>query len=402
MQSDDRYTVISADCHAGADLRDYKPFLESRHHGAFDDWADHYVSPFGDLAEPDADRNWDSDRRIRELEADGVVGEVIYPNTVPPFFPRGGLTALVPSAQEFELRLAGLRAHNRWLAEFCAAAPGRRVGVGQILLNDVDEAVRDVHWIADHDLRGVLLPGVPPGAPIEPLHSRAYDPVWGACEERGVVINTHGGSASPDYGEFPGSQLLWLMETTWFSHRPFWTLVLSGVFDRFPALRMSLAEQGSGWIPATLDAMDGHYSSIAGGGIGELRSLDELRLSRLPSEFWHTNCYVAASFMHPSDCARRAMVGADRIMWGSDYPHLEGTFPFTLEALQRTFADVEPTEAQAMLGGTVAALYGFDMAVLAKVAAGCGPLVGDVAKGLDVVPEGARSLAFRERPPLNV
>ena len=92
------------------------------------------------------------------------------------------------------------------------------------------------------------------------------------------MINTHGGSASPDYGEHPGSQLLWLMETTWFSHRPFWTLVLSGVFDRFPALRMSLAEQGSGWIPAALEAMDGHYSSIAGGGIGELRSLDELRL----------------------------------------------------------------------------------------------------------------------------
>jgi predicted TIM-barrel fold metal-dependent hydrolase len=402
VNDDDRYTVISADCHAGADLRDYKPYLESRYHDSFDDWADDYVNPFEDLSKPDADRNWDSDRRLGDLEADGIVAEVIYPNTVPPFFPGGNLTALVPSAADFELRLAGLRAHNRWLAEFCAAAPGRRAGIGQFLLNDVDEAVRDVHWIADNGLKGVLLPGAPPGAPIEPLHSRAYDPVWRACEERGVVINTHGGSSSPDYGEYPGSQLLWLMETTWFSHRPFWTLVLSGVFDRFPGLRMALAEQGSGWIPAALRAMDSHYSSMAGGGIGELQSLDEMRLSHLPSEFWQTNCYVTASFMHPYDCERRAMIGADRIMWGSDYPHLEGTFPFSLESLQRTFAGVEPTEAQAMLGGTAAALYGFDMAELAAPAAKCGPRVGDVAAGLEAVPEGARSLAFRERPPMNV
>ena len=96
------------------------------------------------------------------------------------------------------------------------------------------------------------------------------------------------------------------------------------------------------------------------------------------------------------------MIGADHIMWGSDYPHLEGTFPFSLEALQRTFSDVEPTEAQAMLGGTAAALYGFDMAALATVAAACGPRVSDVTKGLDAVPQGSRSLAFRERPPLNV
>ena len=69
----DRYTVISADCHAGADLLDYRPFLEARYHDAFDDWAASFVSPYGDLVQPDANRNWDSTRRMRELEADGVV-----------------------------------------------------------------------------------------------------------------------------------------------------------------------------------------------------------------------------------------------------------------------------------------------------------------------------------------
>ena len=403
MLPEDRYIVISADCHAGAALRDYKPYLESRHHEAFDDWADHYVSPFGDLDRPDADRNWDSERRNRELEDDGIVAEVLYPNTVPPFFPRGGLTALVPSAAEFQYRLVGLRAHNRWLADLCAARPAQRAGIGQILLNDVEEAVRDVHWIADHGLRGgVLLPGVPPGARIPPLHARIYDEVWRTCEERGVILNAHGGSASPDYGDHPGSQLLWLMETSWFSHRPLWTLVLSGVFDRFPFLRLVLAEQGSSWIPPALDAMDQHYASMAAGGVGELRTLEGLHLERMPSEYWHTNCFVAASFMHPADCARRALVGSDRIMWGSDYPHLEGTYPFSREAIKRTFAGIDSEETQALLGSTAAAVYGFDLTALARRAARCGPLVGEVAAGMEGVPAGARSLAFRDRPPLNV
>ena len=82
------------------------------------------MSPYGDLVQPDADRNWDSTRRMRELEADGVVAEIIYPNTIPPFFPTGGsLVATAPTADDFELRLAGLRAHNRWLADWCERVP---------------------------------------------------------------------------------------------------------------------------------------------------------------------------------------------------------------------------------------------------------------------------------------
>ena len=139
----DRYTVISADCHAGAALPDYRPYLEARYHGEFDRWLAGYENPFRDLTAPDANRNWDSDVRRSALEADGIVAEVIFPNTVPPFFPTSGLVTPTPPAADYPLRLAGLRAHNRWLAEWCAELPGRRAGIGQILLNDVDEAVRD-------------------------------------------------------------------------------------------------------------------------------------------------------------------------------------------------------------------------------------------------------------------
>ena len=400
----DRYIVISADCHAGADLRDYKPYLESRYHDTFDDWADNFVNPYGDLVKPDADRNWDSAHRTRDLEDDGVVAEVLYPNTIPPFYPKGGLTALSPAAEEFELRLAGLRAHNRWLAEFCAELPGRRAGVGQILLNDTDEAVRDVHWIADNGLKGgALLPGMPPGVPVPPLHAPDHDPVWRACEERGVLIAAHGGSSSPDYGMYPASLSMWLMEVTWFSHRPLWSLILSGVFDRFPGLRLVLAEQGSDWIANALQTMDQFQFQIERGGIGELRFVEPQMLERAPSDYWHENCVVAASFLHRSDCERREKIGgASHIMWGSDYPHSEGTFPFSEAGIRKTFAGLDRAEVQQMLAGTAAEVYGFDLDALAPIAATCGPEVDVVAGGLDEVPVGATSMAFRDQRIRNV
>lgn len=399
----DRYAVISADCHAGADLLDYRPFLESKYHDAFDAWAATFVSPYGDLVQPDADRNWDSTRRMRELEADGVVAEIVYPNTIPPFYARGSLVATAPSADDFEFRLAGLRAHNRWLADWCAEYPARRAGIGQMLLNDVDEAIRDVHWIADHGLRGgVLLPGVPPDSPIPPLHARRYDPVWRACEERGVIVNAHGGSSSPDYGDHPATLSLWIMEAAWFSHRPLWTFILAGVFDRFPNLRLVLAEQGSGWIRDALDVMDNFYAQISQGNVGVMRFVDPQLLERSPSEYWRTNCAVAASFLHREDCARRHGIGVDHVMWGADYPHLEGTTPFSEEAIRMTFAGVPEAEVRAMLGENAARVYGFDLDQLNPLAEQFGPRVDAVMAGLDAIPEGAASMAFREHAPANV
>src|SRR3984957_11540932 len=193
-QDMDRYTVISADCHAGADLPDYRPYLEARLHEEFDRWLADYSNPFRDLNAPEANRNWDSAVRQAALEADGIVAEVVYPNTVPPFFPASGLVTPTPPADEYERRLAGLRAHNRWLSDWGAELPGRRAGIGQILLNDVHDAVDEVNWIADHGLTGgLLLPGAPPGSGLDPLHSPAYDPVWGGWEGGGVVVNVHGG-----------------------------------------------------------------------------------------------------------------------------------------------------------------------------------------------------------------
>lgn len=393
----DRYTVISSDCHAGADLADYRPYLEERWHEAFDRWLEGYESPFRDLTAPDANRNWDSGVRQAALEADGIVGEVVYPNTIPPFFPTSGLVTPTPPSADYEMRLAGLRAHNRWLAEWCAQVPGRRAGIGQILLNDVGEAVQDVNWIADHGLRGgALLPGIPPGSGIDPIHSPVYDPVWQACEERGVVVNVHGGGGSPNEGWFPATLVLFVLEASFFSHRPVWSLVMGGVFDRFPELRLVVAEAGSKWIPGTLKAMDAMQAKQDEGRIGALTFIEPFRLSRKPSEYWATNCWVGASFMTREDAVDRELIGVERIMWGSDFPHEEGTFPFTREALANTYSGMDPAEVALMVGGNAAQVYGFDLHHLDLIAAEIGPVIAEVAQPLDRRPA-TPSLAFEPR-----
>src|SRR4051794_11297158 len=124
----DHLVLISADCHAGANHETYRDYLDPAYREQFDDWRGQYSNPFRDLTRGDRDRNWDDGRRIRELEADGVVGEVIFPTPTPPFFPTGAVIARPPAPEEYELRLAGIRAHNRWLADWCAGHPERRAG----------------------------------------------------------------------------------------------------------------------------------------------------------------------------------------------------------------------------------------------------------------------------------
>src|SRR5205823_7328246 len=167
------YTLISSDCHAGASHDTYRTYLDEKYLDDFDAWRAKYKNPFRDLQGSDRDRNWNSERRIAELAADGIVGEVIFPNTVPPFFPSMALLARPPSPDDYELRLAGARAHNRWLADWCAEYPLQRAGIGQIFLNDVDDAIAEVRWVKEHDLRGgILVPSVPPDAKhIDPLYS---------------------------------------------------------------------------------------------------------------------------------------------------------------------------------------------------------------------------------------
>lgn len=396
VNGSDHYTLLSADTHAGGSHEQYREYLDPKYRDEFDAWRNRYKNPFKDLHGHLRTRNWDDERRFQELEDDGVVGEVIFPNTVPPFFPTGAVIARPPTPEQYELRLAGIRAHNRWLADFCSNAPERRAGVGQIFLNDVDDAVEDIRWIAEHGLRGgVLLPGRPDDAThIPPLYDPVLDPVWRACEELDLPITHHSGQGSPDYGKFPFAMTLWIAETSWFSHRPLTHLIVGGVFERFPGLKFVMTEQGCAWIPSVLQMLDTFHAQMQSGRIGEIKYDDSAKMAMKPSEYFSRNCYVGVSFPNPTEARAMRTVGLDRVMWGSDYPHDESTYPYTTAGLRRAFAEWEPAEVRQVVTENCAAVYGFDPVALAPIAERVGPTVEQVAEPLATVPDGHNSPAF--------
>jgi predicted TIM-barrel fold metal-dependent hydrolase len=394
----ERLTLITADAHAGGNHEQYRECLEAKYLDEFDRWRGAYSNPFKDLTTGQRTRNWDDERRVSEMEADGVVAEVTFPNTIPPFFPTGAVIARPPAPDEYELRLAGIRAHNRWLADFCARHPERRAGIGQVFLNNIDDAIADAIWCHEHGLRGgILVQPVPDDMKhIKPLYAPDHDPLWAVCEERGIVVNTHsGGAGLPDYGPYRAAGVLWIAEQTFYSHRPVMQMLAGGAFERFPNLKFVLTEQGCSWIPGMLQQLDFfHMQMRTTGRIGELKYEPDDILPLKPSEYFARNCWVGVSFPSPAEARARHAIGVDRFLWGSDYPHDESTYPHTREGLRRAFHDAPVDELRAVLGGNAAALYNFDLAALAPHAARCGPTVAELREPFEGVPDGNRSPAF--------
>lgn len=388
--ADERYIVISADCHAGGSHAAYRDYLDPDLRDDFDAWRGRYKNPYRDLGDDRRLRNWDTEMRNRQQEADGVVGEVLFPNTVPPFFPSFVLFAKPPTPEEYRHRRAGVHAHNRWLVDFCAEAPERRAGVGQIFLNDVDDAIDDVRWIKEHGLRGgILLPNIPPDVKwVKPLYDPVYEPLWSLCEDLEIPVNVHSGTGNPDYGPYPTSMLLYINEVVFYSQRPFVQLMLAGVLERHPRLKLVLTEAGCSWVPPLLEGLDRILDMIrTQGATGEIRYTDDQVLKRRAVEYFHQNVWMGVSMPSDADVAVRHEIGIDRFMWGSDYPHDEGTHPYTREHLRARFSSIDPAEVRKLLSENAAALYDFDLDALRPLADRIGPTVGEVATPIDEVPE---------------
>lgn len=392
--TDDRYVIISADCHAGGSIDTYAEYLDPAFRQEFADWRGAYSNPFRDLQGDGRTRNWDSERRFAELEKDGQVAEVVFPNTVPPFFPTGMLVARPPDASDLTRRWAGLRAHNRWLADWCSEYPDRRVGIAQIFNNDIDEAVAEAKWAFERGLKGILVPGVPDDTDIEPLYSAYYDPLWATCQDLGLLVHHHAGSGHPDYGQHPSSQFMWAIETEWHAHRVFWQVLMSGVFDRFPDLKFVMTEQGCSWIPGVLRQLDGMHYAASTGRMGELKMDPSAMLQMLPSEYFQRNVWVGVSFPGKREAKAMRQLGLDKVMWGSDYPHHEGSSPHSKALLRRAFSDWSSDDLDQILTKTAAGLYGFDVSKLEGRAAEVGPTAAEIAEPLDGIPAGATSPGF--------
>jgi predicted TIM-barrel fold metal-dependent hydrolase len=177
-------------------------------------------------------------------------------------------------------------------------------------------------------------------------------------------------------------------------------MIFAGVMERHPSLRFVFTEQGTAWIPETLATLDNYYARMAGAGGSQEHEWGAgvmTRLTLTPSEYWARQCHVGSSFIRRHEVGLREQVGVEKIMWGSDFPHKEGCWPFSKEHLRLAFAGIDPTEVQAMVGGNAARVYGFDLDALSPIAARIGPRVDDVAVPLssaDIPAEAMRCPAF--------
>ncbi len=416
MEEQRRQVVISTDGHAGADLWDYKPYLESRYHEQFDAWASTFHDAWAEdtdqarplnhrlgVASATAPLNWDAEMRLEYLDGQGIAAEVLFPNTAPPFYPSGALTSPGPrSSEEFELRFAGLRAHNRWIADFCSEAPNRWAGFAQVFLDDIDAAVAEVRWAKEAGLRGVLLPS-DHVLKMANLYYPHLDPLWAACAEVELPVHRHASFPTESVRDGGNaSALIGMLETQFYILRSIGHMILSGAFERHPDLMFVITEiTAASEIPAYLMRLDG----MAGMGLGAGTPLYEhikdaaAALHRKPSEYFATNCYVAG----PTHDLRAAFdLGTPNIMWGADVPHAEGTSPFTLEVLRTTMHDLPDTDITALLSTRAADVYGFDLDALQAVADRIGPTLEEIKTPLPPeqrprFPEDTRCTVFLDR-----
>jgi len=314
---------------------------------------------------------FDSDRRLKELEQEGIVGEVLFPNAVP-----FGRSFGVGDAYPVELREAGARAYNRWLADFCREAPGRRAGMAVVPLHDIDRAVRELHTAKENGLKGVLLPNYWSTEAIPPYLDSRYEPFWSACVDTGMPINVHGGASIGDvdmakYGV--PAMLTYATETTFLSTRALTLLIWGGVLERHPDLTFVITESKADWVPSRLAFLDGVYND-------QLFAHVKDSVKHKPSEYWNRQCYVAASFMARDEALMRHEIGLDRLMWGADYPHFEGTWPHTDRWLKETFGGLPTPEVRAILAENPARVFGFDLDELRTHAEAVGPVIDALAR----------------------
>ena len=397
MSTGKPYALISTDGHAGADLQGYRPYLEKRWHEEFDAWAATFSDPWGEV-DPDSDYkagvssfmspiSWDSDLRLELLGAQGIVAEVLFPNTAQPFYPTGALTAPVPrTTAEFERRWAGVQAHNRWLRDFCDQAPGQRIGLAQLFFNSIDAAIEEVRWAKEAGLKGVLLPP-DHHLNIQNLYYADLEPLWAVCAELDLPVHRHAIAPASDEGgeeSRAAARICGVHESYYFGRRALFQLLLAGVFERHPTMKFVLTEVGgSAWVISELAALDRLVRGAHDDGtINAMFAAEAVAmLSKLPSEYFAQSCFVS-TLLSSREVARRHEIGIDQLLWGSDFPHHEGTAPYTFETLRAGLCDIPEDEVRTLTSLNAARAYDVDLELLQSLADDMGPTVEQIATPL--------------------
>ncbi len=279
---------------------------------------------------------WDPGMRLVDMGRDGVHAEVLYPSFGMRLF----------ACADAGLQGACMRAYNDWLVEYCATDPGRLLGQALLPL-DVDAALAELARVEGKGFRGVVISGHP--APELDYGTDRYERLWAALQAAGLPASLHifTGPHKPDPRYFMADYSL----ATGLVQRSLVLMIFSGVFERYPGLRVVSAENDIGWVAHLLQRMD-HAVERKGA-----RFPTVLRSDLKPSEMFRRN--VRCTFLDDrAGILSREVSGTDVLMWGSDYPHDDSTWPESQSVIERLFADVPTGERRKIVHDNAAQLFG--------------------------------------------
>jgi predicted TIM-barrel fold metal-dependent hydrolase len=253
---------------------------------------------------------WDPDARMQDQARDGVAAEVIYPT----------VGMLLCNHKDFDYKRACFTGYNRWLAEYCGAHPKRLIGMGQVAMASPEDGIAELRAIKQLGLRGVMMPGNPA---VEDYDSPAYDDFWRAALDLELPLAFHILTSKEDVLLKPrGPKMNGFLTIIRGCQDVIGTMLLGGVFERHPRLKIVCVEADAGWVPHYMYRMDHafkrHRNWLPPGQA----------LAKLPSEYFRENVYT--TFQDDWVAFKTAdLMNWHRLMWANDFPHSDSTWPWS-------------------------------------------------------------------------
>ena len=289
---------------------------------------------------------WEPAARLRDQDIDGVAAEILFSSAVRQLY----------SIADEPFQRAIFRSYNAWLQEFCSHNPERLIGLAILSILDIEHAVADIGEYSKAGFRGVQ---IPTRIKDSGYYEAKYEPIWAALEETGMIVNVHTsatqGVARKHYegprDVDPKKQSLGLANKQAPAQQFLGNLILSGVFDRHPRLKVVCAEFDVGWVANLVQQVDYWF--------GRASTYDaERNINKLaPSAYFKTNAF----FTYQDDRAgvlTTPVFGADNFLWASDYPHGVTTWPNSQATVDRNCAGIDPAVKRKLNRENVAKLYG--------------------------------------------
>jgi predicted TIM-barrel fold metal-dependent hydrolase len=289
--------------------------------------------------------------RIDDQKRDGIDGEVIFPN---------GLALTMWGSSDVQFVHAQCQVWNDWAWEVCGPHKQFCNPAAALATADIEASIKEIERVAKMGYRVLTLPSKPIWGHSDPSHINynlpIFDPLWAAIQDHDLAITYHVSTGKdPRTARGNGGAIInYVVHSLAPTMEPIVGMCSSGVFDRFPKLRAGTIEANAGWIPWMMQAMDEGYKKH--------HMWVHPKMQKLPSEAFRENCFASFGEDRVAVETAKSFGLENNLMWANDYPHHEGSWPHSAEAIERTFGDLvdESTRAK-FLGLNAARVFKFDV-----------------------------------------